>query len=262
MNDHIEMTDDEALSALLDGALSAADTERLRERLARDAALEERLRTLGRANEAVRRTYSGVVDEPLPARMLELLAAPNEGRGNVTELPSRKRAPSWFALPLAAAASVALAIGLALGALLPRTPGSDTWGLVSTGGSVARGTPLDDVLQRVPSAATRALSAQVSATPRLTFGTADGAYCRQLDLTSAQGAAEMLACRRDSGWRLEVVSFTAEGPGADGLYRPAAGPSTPIDAAIDARIEGAPLDAEAERELIERSWSNVEAAER
>ncbi len=258
MNDRTPTTDDdEALSALLDGALPAADAERLRQRLSRDAVLKARLHALEQANDAVRRAYLGIVDEPLPTRVLELLATADSRRGNVTELP-RKRMRTWFTPPLAAAASVALLVGLSVGVLLgPRTSEPDALGLVAAGGDVAPGTALDDVLQRAPSATTHALTAKVSATPRLTFGAVDGGYCRLVDLASERGTTEMLACRRDAGWRLELVSFTAAVQQPGGLYRPASGPSTPIDAAIDEQIDGTPLDAESERELIERGWDNT-----
>jgi hypothetical protein len=254
---HREMStsDDEALSALLDGALPAADAERLRQRLAQEPALQARLDALEKANAAVRDAYAGVVDEPLPSRVLELLGSGTGSRGSVIEFPARKP-PRFLTLPLAAAAGIALAIGLSLGVLLEsRTLRPDSAALLAGTGEVEPGTELYEVLQSVPSGETRVLAAQVSATPRLTFGTADGRYCRQVDLASERGRTETLACRRDGGWRLEVASFTAgAGAGPDEVYRPASGPSTPIDSAIDALIDGAPLDAAAERALIGQDW--------
>ena len=261
MNDHSPTTDDEALSALLDGALPAAEAERLRLRLAREPALTERLRALEQANEAVRRTYTGVVDEPLPARVLELLAEPTQSRSNVVDLPKKRAPHTWLTLPLAAAASVALVVGGSLGVLLsPQRPSGDALGLVAANGSVPPGTALEDLLQRAPSSTTRTLSETVSATPRLSFGAADGGYCRLVDIASTGGTSELLACRSEAGWRIEVVNFAAAAqPGPDGLFRPASGPSPTIDAAIDALIDGAPLDAAAESELIERRWENSAA---
>ena len=258
MNDHTPTTDDEALSALLDGAWPAAEAERLRQRLAREPALTERLRALEHANEAVRRTYRGVVDEPLPARVLELLAVPAQSRSNVVDL-TKKRAPTWVTLPLAAAASIALVVGLSLGVLLsPQRPSGDALGLVAASGSVPPGTALEDLLQRAPSSTTRTLSETVSATPRLSFAAAAAGYCRLVDIASAGGTSEVLACRRDAGWRIEVVNFAAAAqPGPDGLFRPASGPSPTIDAAMDALIDGAPLDAAAESELIQRRWESA-----
>ena len=253
-------SDDEALSALLDGALPAAAADRLRQRLAHEPALQARLDSLEKANAVVRDAYAGVVDEPLPVRVLELLGsgAGNEDRNNVIELPAR-RLPRIFTLPLAAAAGIALTIGLSFGVLLDsRMNSPDGAALFADAGEIAPGMELYEVLQNVPSTQTRALAAQVSATPRLTFSAADGGYCRQVDLTSTRGRTETLSCRRDGGWRLEVVSFTVRAEtGPDGLYRPASGPSTPIDSAIDSLIDGAPLDAAAERALIERNWADT-----
>ncbi len=64
-----------------------------------------------------------------------------------------------------------------------------------------------------------------------------------------RGATQMLGCRRDAEWRLLLSSYTAS-TSADGVYRPASGPSPALDVAIDELIEGVPLDEAAERELL------------
>src|SRR5262245_38032287 len=105
--------DDDALSALIDGALSRDEAAALRARLEREPALAARLAAMQRANRAVHDAYHGVVDEPLPERVLDLLRAPQTRATNVVDLDARRarRAlPAW--LPQAAAAGVALAIGL------------------------------------------------------------------------------------------------------------------------------------------------------
>ena len=250
--------DDERLSALLDDALSADEARRLRERIARDPALKARMDALARADAAVRSAYSGILDEPLPARVLELLEPTARARADVVELPVRGRKSRFLSLPLAAAAGIALAVGLSLGVLIgPRAPGPDPLALAAVAGEVAPGTDLYAVLQSAPSAASRTLAADISATPRLTFRTTDGGYCRYVDLTNARGTTQTLACRRDGGWRVEVASFMPAAEAEAGrLYRPASGPSEPIDTAIDALIEGSPLAAAEERELIERGWAS------
>src|SRR5262245_8302870 len=119
--------DDEALSALLDGALPSDEAAALRARMTREPALAARLAAMERANRAVGDAYRDVVDEPLPERVLELLRAPQTREANVVDLAARRQRralPAW--LPHAAAASVALAIGLGLGLSLsqaPDTPG-------------------------------------------------------------------------------------------------------------------------------------------
>jgi hypothetical protein len=249
-------TDDEMLSALLDGALSPEDSARLEQRLDREPALRARLDALARANTAVRDAYAGVVDEPLPKELLTLLGAERVSADNVVPIGSRQPSESKSFMPLALAASIALAFGVALGILIsPNRPSPDAIALAAAMGAVAPSTVLFDVLERAPSAESRELSAGVSATPVLTFGTADGGYCREVDLASTAGTTQMLACRRDGAWRLVHTSYVVNST-TDGVYRPASGPSPALDTAIDELIDGAPLDAAAERALIESGWTD------
>jgi hypothetical protein len=251
-------TDDELLSALLDGALSPEDAALLEHRLEREPALRARLESLERANMAVRDAYAGVVDEPLPKQLLDLLATEKAAADNVVPLAVRQsRARRSFVPPTALAASIALAIGVALGIVLaPGRQAPDAIELAAEGGAVAPGTALFEMLERVPSAESRELSAGVTAIPVLTFGTADGGYCREVDVASTEGTTQLLACRRDGAWRLAHTSYVVSTP-TDGVFRPASGPSPAIDAAIDELIDGAPLDSAAERELMSSGWADA-----
>ncbi|HJR70117.1 MAG TPA: hypothetical protein VKA43_08775 [Gammaproteobacteria bacterium] len=249
MSDRETTNDDEALSALLDDALLPDDATELRRRLDREPALRSRLAALEQANTAVRKAYVDVVNEPLPASVLDALTLPGE---NVVAF--RPRRPLLMTLlPLAAAATIALVIGMSVGVRLGPGGSPDAAGLVAEAGVVAPGTPLFAALDSLPSAATQAVGAGVIATPRLTFGANDGGYCRLVDLTSERSTTEALACRRDDEWLLEMVVFVERAP-RDGVYRPASGPSPAIEAAVDSLIEGEPLDAAAERAVIGRGW--------
>jgi anti-sigma factor RsiW len=265
---HRPPADDEALSALLDGALPNEEAERLRQRLSREPSLAERFAALERANAAVRDAYADVAAEPLPAQVLELLSsqrsAGNEDGDrarNVIELAAHKQRskPRFVTIPAAIAASIALAIGLSLGVWFgPRAPAPESAALIATAGSVEPGTELHDVLQTVRSGATRALGGNLAATPRLTFKTLAGDYCRHVDLTSARNTTATLACRRSGGWQLEVLHFGPPGSrGPEGLYRPATGTPSTLDSAIDELIDGAPLDAQAEDALIAGGWTDA-----
>jgi hypothetical protein len=94
----------------------------------------------------------------------------------------------------------------------------------------------------------------LEATPRLTFATASGDFCRQYRLESATRGSEAVACREDEGWRVQVAVFGA--PGARlGEYQTAAGSSSQtLDAFVDRAIAGEPLDADQEAEAIARRW--------
>jgi hypothetical protein len=67
---------------------------------------------------------------------------------------------------------------------------------------------------------------------------------------AARNAA--VACRRDGGWRVDLVGVEAAG---GEVYRPAGGDS-PLREAVDALIDGEPLEPVAERALVERGWAN------
>jgi hypothetical protein len=248
-----QFTDDELLSALLDGVLSPEEAAQLEHRLEREPKLLARFEALERANTKVRDAYAGVVDEPLPQKLVDLLATEKD---NVVPLAARQpRERRSFVSPTALAASIALAIGVGLGiALAPGRQAPDAIELAAAGGAVAPGTALFELLEGVPSAESRELSAGVTAVPVVTFGTADGGYCREVDVASTAGTTQMLACRRDGAWRLAHTSYVASAT-TDGVFRPASGASPAIDAAIEELIDGAPLDAAAERELLGRGWA-------
>lgn len=246
----LQQGDDEALSALLDGALPREEADALRARLAREPTLAARFDALQRADRAVRDAYRDVVDEPLPERVLDLLRAPrgagDDDRVVALERRPRAAAPAW--LPHALAAGIALAVGLGLGFGLGRRAGEPPPPLVATG-AVPQGSALHELLESAPSGAARPLDgATVEA--RFTFKAQGGGWCRELGVTTASSASSALACRRADAWQVELVGAAA----ADGeLYRPA-GSESPFQEAVDALIDGEPLEPDAERALLATGW--------
>jgi hypothetical protein len=243
-------SDDDALSALMDGALPSDEAEALRARVAREPALAARLAAMERANRAVHDAYRDVVDEPLPQRVLELLRAPQASERDVVDLAARRQRrafPAW--LPLAAAASVALAIGLGLGLTLSRVPDTPG-GLLATTGPVARGSMLHELLESTPSGAPREVDG-ATAEARYTFRTQGGEWCREIAVSSGASRNAAVACRRDGAWRVDLVGVEAAG---GEVYRPAGG-DTPLREAVDALIDGEPLERDAERALVGGGWA-------
>jgi hypothetical protein len=255
--------DDQVLSAYLDGELSAEETAALEARLRREPPLARRLQTLRGTDEALRSAYGPIAGEPLPESILALLeqspdTPEHAAAGTVVDL-RRRSTRRAFTIPAAIAASIALLAGFLLGTLVttpPPEPGSPL-ALVPRDGNVEASTTLHELLHSLPSGASREVMEGHSAMPRLTFLTADGTPCRQLDVASADATTEMLACRRGERWRIELVALGPPPPApADGIYRPASGPpSEAMDNAVDLLIEGPPLGAEAEHDLIERGWA-------
>lgn len=247
--------DDEALSALLDGALSREEAAALRRRLSAEPALALRLEELRRVDEVVRGAYASAVEEPTPRHIVDLV------RGEARGIPPQARAWSGarrFATPVAAVAGLAAGFVIAFLALRGAEPPGPP-GLVADGGAVEERSPLHDVLETLPSGETRDLGNAWSATPRLTFRSTEGLACRRVDLAGAGGSVDAVACRRGGVWRAELIGYAPRPKAAsDGLYHPATG-GTPsrVDDAINSMMRGEPLGREDERDWIRRGWSDA-----
>ena len=89
----------------------------------------------------------------------------------------------------------------------------------------------------------------------VSFAARGGGYCRGFVYGSSAG----LACREGREWRIPVLSETT--PQLEGGYRQAGSalPPAVLDA-IDARIDGAPLDAAGEEAARRRGWENTAGA--
>jgi hypothetical protein len=86
----------------------------------------------------------------------------------------------------------------------------------------------------------------------LTFRAADGRYCRTFQSEMDQLAG--LACHEDGRWA--AITTTAFHPAADPAYRTAGSETPPaVLAAVDDLIDGAPLDAAAERAARDKGWT-------
>jgi anti-sigma factor RsiW len=264
-----ELSDDELLSAYVDGALSDESRAALQSRLERDPELALRLAGLQLADDAVRHFYPAAIDEPLPPAVAELLGtARDSGPSELIDLTARRAARAgtssadssavtpmrWAAL----AAGVALAIGFGLGLQLARTdtePGAVQLAAVT---AIPADSALHDALERAPSMSARDIASEVSVTPELSFRAIDGGYCRQITFEGSGTAAEALACRRNGSWQIDALSATVTpaSPGDGGEFRLARRPGSAIEAVIDERIDGDPLDPAREQALIGSGWSD------
>lgn len=265
-----DLSDDELLSAYVDGALSDERCTALQSRLERDPELALRLAGLRLADDAVRHLYPAAIDEPLPPAVAELLSTARDSGGpsEVIEFAARRAGRTgtstgdsgaftrsrWAAL----AAGVALAIGIGLG--LQLAPADTEPGAVQLAAvtAVPADSALHDALERTPSLSARAIASEVSVTPELSFRAIDGEYCRQITFEGNGTAAEALACRRNGSWQIDAVSATVTParPAGGGEFRLARRPGSAIEAVIDERIDGDPLDPAREQALIGSGWSD------
>lgn len=242
---------DDLLRAFVDGELGAAEQARIEQAASADPALALRLAREQALREQLRMAFDPVLDEPVPARLAEAL----KSKAAVVDVdPSRLQRPAandsrGWGWPQWGAMAACLLLGLFGGRLLPRPAAEDGLPLAQRGGTwVAQG-PLAQALS-TQLASTQAADAPVRV--GISFLSREQRYCRSF---AWRGDAAGVACREGDAWALQVWTQQARTAPPGGDLRMAA---TPIPAAVlkavDDTIQGAPLDAEAERTAAARGW--------
>lgn len=165
---------------------------------------------------------------------------------------ARPDRPSLVATSWAMAAAAALAVtgigGYWYGSANPGVGGSDLM-------TIAQGDPLHVAISETPSGQVAQLGHGASLTPVLSFQSADGQFCREVEFDSAASAAVGIVCRDDAMWRTVVLMQSNRGAGSGGGFATVGDPPmTGIEDAY-ARLQGGePLSLAAERALIDAGW--------
>lgn len=228
---------DERLSAFLDAELPEAEMEAIRQALADNEQLAERLAELAMVDELVALSAATIDARPLPAPINHLLAA-SEPDAKILTFPLARRARQLVQNNLAIAASLVLAI--LVGGFQLLVPAQDHWQAVA------------QLLETGASGRQLTASDGSRLTARLSFVDQQGNYCRQFQLRDRAGVSEQIACRRQGDW--QAVASVPVKPRAPGSYQTASGAS-PLDDQLDQMINGDPLDAAAEAAAIAQRWS-------
>jgi hypothetical protein len=253
---------DETLMAYADGELDAATRASIEAAMQEDPEIAKRVARHRALREAMQGAFSGVLKEPVPERLIAAArgqtaaahgqtAAPKGGAvvDLAREAARRKTSPrprGWQ--PAAMAASLVLGVGL--GFLAWHGPA----GLIqpgSGGGLVAK------------AALAEALSTQLSddrsparvAIARLSFRSKSGDYCRTFSLTGTD-AGSGLACREGNDWKIKALTESPRAATNSGNFRTAASEESPaIRAAVEASIDGEPLDHAGEIAARQAGWA-------
>lgn len=263
--------DDQTLNAYIDGALGPEETARVAQAIAGDTSLQTRVEALRRADRLAADVFSDIDRRPMPEGVRDMLSrdavadddtasADGTQDHNVIPFPGLRQALRRPASLAAMAASLALVIGFGAGLLSAGGPagGPERASLLqASAGSIGKGHPLHVALEEARSGALYEIdgASPVTVRPLLSFRGKDGGFCREILIGSgAEVAARSLACKQDSAnWRIVAMAASEAGP-SNGYAQASGESSAAIQAAIDSRIAGDPLDAAGEARAIARDW--------
>ncbi len=232
--------DDDLFFAWLDGELDAEAAAKVAAQVAADPDLQRKAAAHRAMSARLKQAFAPVASAPIPDTILQ-----STERGTLVDLAAaRERKSQRFGLPSAAqwmAMAATLVVGLVGGSMLDI--GSSTPVRTEAGHLVASA-QLEQALDM------RLASAPAATGPRigLTFRDQAGSICRSF----SDGAAQGLACRDGTRWRLRGLVQGADAPTGD--FRMAAGADPALAALIDSTISGEPFNAAAERAAMTRGW--------
>lgn len=243
---------DETLMAFADGELDEQTRREVEQAMRHDPGIAEKIRKHKALRTNVFNAFAATLDEAVPQR---LQAAARSGKVVHLDSVRQVRVPpppvaekSKWSWPEWGALAATLVVGVLAGVAGSQGVGRDEQLAVfdnSAGALTAKGSLAKALSQQLAGNAARDREVKVG----ITFLSKEGSYCRSFMLPSTAG----LACRNGSAWEIPVLN---NGPmGSNSEYRQASSalPAAVLDA-IDARIEGRPLDANAERLAQKQGW--------
>jgi anti-sigma factor RsiW len=246
---------DETLMAYADGTLAPEEATRVARGVAADPVLAERLGQLRAGGEAARGAFAGVLQEPVPDRLLAVLQRSAPQAPVLQPVPAADPPPRT-APPVTPPSPPALVPRP--GRLRPRLAIAASLLLGLVGGWALRGSEADGGPGRVGPALAAALETQPSnagtGAVRLlgSHALADGGICRIFALPDGEAALTGLACR-DMGGPWRVAALVARRGGTQG-FTPAGAEDPLVAEVLERRGAGPAMDAATERAAIARGW--------
>ena len=236
--------DMQRLIAFADNELPDAERAEVEAALASDPALRAQLEAQQQLRRRLSAGFDPVLEEEIPTILMTAAQRPS----NVLPFASAMRAPRWSVREWSAmAASLAGGLIIGLGVMANQSPmiAATDHGLVAHG-ALARA--LDTQLAAdAPSVARMGIS----------FRNQNAEYCRAFSLVQQQTAG--IACKTGDQWQ---IGMTAHAAAPTGEVRTAASETPPqILSAIDASIEGDPLDAVGEARARASGWRAPERSD-
>lgn len=244
---------DETLMAYADGELDTQMRREIEAAMASDANVARQVARFKATRAELAEAFGGLLDEPLPGRLLDAANCAPAGSRVVTDLSAAREAkaarseqrrwswPEWTSM------AASLLLGLAAGRTLLFDSNQDL--LATRDRSIVAGGALARALDQQVGGA----SADNSVAVGLSFKARSGEYCRAFATRGGQALAG-LACKDGERWQVEAIEQVGERTATDNFRMAATELSPAILQAISARIEGEALDAEQEAAARERGW--------
>lgn len=228
------------LAAFVDGELDGERASEIAAAIAADPGLARDLERHRALSARLNAHFDPILAEPIPDHLAALLGREAEAPAtNVvdwgearSQIAAKRRLPRWSWV-----AGPALAASLALAVWVPRGGGGPPAGYVDA--QLARALDTTLVAEQSQGQDTRVL---------LSFRDRGGNYCRAFSGQAGGG----IACRDDTGWKLEITGGGS--PGSASEYRMAGAGDAPILARAQAMADGPALDAGQEVAARSRGW--------
>jgi len=258
---------DETLSAFLDNELPEAEMNRVRDLLAADEHLANRLADLAMVDTLVSQHACAIDHEPLPEAINALLAtkpvvaeqsAVQASSSNVVPFPFWKRVHKTMQEHASMAAAIALMIGFGSAQIMPNLSEPATTDLSWT--------EVANILDSHPSGQLLRVTSDIEVTPLLSFVNHHGELCRQFLVQNPSDTKVNIACRKKSDeanekrsliakeerWQLAATVYSATTNTAP-TYQTASNNSL-SNALVEQMAEGQFLDDVQESKAIANDW--------
>jgi hypothetical protein len=248
---------EETLMAYADGELDAETRASVEAAMREDPEIGKRVARHRALREAMQGAFSGALQEPVPDRLIAAARGPTvASKDSVVDLSlareaARQRVSAAPRRWQPAAMAASLLLGLGLGFLAWHGPGG---ALIQpgAGGGLIAGAALAEVLSTQLSDDRSADRVVVAG---LSFRDKSGDFCRTFS-SSGSDASSGLACREGNDWRIKALAQSPRSAANPGNFRTATSEDSPaIRAAVEASIEGEPLDHAGEIAARKAGWT-------
>lgn len=233
---------DEKLSAFIDNELPAEEMDAIRDQIATDETLVDRIAQLSIVDHAVRTTLHAIDDKPLPNSVNQLFEAEKASASNVVKFPAMRKVAQTLREHVAIAAVFVLAIGVTVGTYIS-----------SDSSQALDWSSVNQVLNTRLSDQSVSLDDGWTIHLKTSFINTDDNYCRLFSLQSNSSAHMNIACQQQDTWQLHSrIPFE---PTQSNDYQTAS-VDPKINQLIDATIKGSFLNQSQEQTAINRQWKS------